>query len=193
MKRNCFKFLTIFVILFLITGFSTCVKALTTSTYTTAPTSYSNEYLAESTVVNFLDSIKYKSIYTINSIDSNNHELYNQARDRLQSFEDVKYEVKKVSKISPNGDKFKVEIKFSAEGVNWEIGGEKSYFIVESVNGSYKITETDFFDKTSTEYIANLAIRIIFIAFGIVGLILGSIIITVVVIVIVVVKNNKKK
>ena len=78
----------------------------------------------------------------------------------------------------------------SAEGDNWKINGITVKFDVKEVDNSYKIIDTDFFKKASSEYI----IEMVFGIFAIVGVIFFIVIITIaIIVVIVIVKANKKQ
>ena len=177
MKKNVIKIMSVIGLVILINLFAVNV--------------YATEKEAENTVKGFLSYVnKGNSSYAVKYIDSNNTELYDSLKNRINSFESVKYDVKKVTK---EDDLYKVDVKIKAEGDNWKIEGITTHFDVKYDNGSYKITNTDFFKIASPEHIAEMVIPIVAVVFMILGIVFIGIIIIVVVIIIIVVNISKKK
>ena len=184
MKKNIIKILLIIsVLVIIVVGFTTNVKATQTSLYTP-------EESSKVTVKEFLSYLSAENYYALIYIDSNNYELYNTVQDKLHSYEEIKYEIKKVKK---QGDNYKVEVKIAAEGINWKVSGITANFDVKEINNSYKITSTDFFEITSPEHIAGMAFGIVSVVFIILGVVFGTIIIIVVIVIVVAVNKSKKK
>ena len=182
MKKNILKIFVIISLVMLISTFAISAKAVSTS--------LDPDYQVKTTVKNFLTNLESGSYSTLNYIDSHNSELYSTAQDRLYTYDDIKYEIKKVNH---KGDTYEVEAKISAEGTNWSISGLTAKFDVQYVNGSYRITDTDFFKITSPEHIAGMAVGIVGIVFLIIGIVFFGIIIVIIIVVVIVVKKNKKK
>lgn len=177
MKKNIIKFISVIGLVILINMFTINV--------------YAAEKEAENSVKAFLSYVDNGgSNYAIKYIDSSNNELYNTFKNRINSFSSVKYEV---TKVTQQDNLYKVDVRIKAEGDNWKIEGITAHFDVKYDNGSYKITNTDFFEITSPEHIAGMAISIVAIVFIVLGIIFVGIVIIIVVIIIIVVNISKKK
>lgn len=179
MRNKIIKFITIFTLLFIIGISANSVNA-------------SSEQ-AKITVENFLTDIEEESSDSIDYIDKNNYELYNIVQENLYSISSLNY---KITKITQEDDVYHVNVKIEAEGTNWKISGITVKFDVKQINGSYKIIDTNFFEKANLEYGAKIA-------FGILGgigivffLIIGAFVfvtIIIIVIIIIAVKKSKKE
>ena len=176
MKKNNIKILAVAFIIMIIALFTTNV--------------YASESDAKKTVTNFLTCLENGSSATSQYLDSHNTEIYKIAQDKLHSYDDINFEIKKVKQ---KGDTYKVEVKIKAEGKNWKVEGVNANFDVQYVNGAYRITDTDFFKITSPEYIAGMAVGIVAIVFLVLGAIFFVIVVVIIIIVVIVVKKNKKK
>ena len=150
---------------------------------------YATENDAKNVVKSFLSCIDRGDSRAATYIDSSNAELYNTIQEKIESFSSVDYEIKK---ITQNGDTYKIDAIIKAEGVNWSVEGITAHFDVKYNNGTYIITDTNFFEITSPEHIAGMAISIVVLVFIILGIVFFTIIIIIVIVVIVVNKNKNK-
>lgn len=177
MKSKITKLVAIVSLLFTIWIFSTSVNA-------------SNER-AKITVENFLTYIEEGSSYSLDYIDRTNYELYNTVQENLYSISSLDYEI---MKITQEDDVYHINVKIKAEGTNWKISGIKVKFDVKQINGSYKIIDTNFFEKANLEY----GEKIVFGILGGIGivffLIIGDfVLVTIIIIVIIIIAVKKSK
>lgn len=156
---------------------------------------YQNSYeydKVESAVDNFIYYLDTgnSNIYYI--IDDTNITLYQGILDYLYNDIEIEYDVKKIEKIDENT--YKVKGKINASDENWNVNGFSVYFELKNDYGTYKIVQTDLFNKIGTENIAKAVFNLVGIIFlAIILIILFITIITAMIIIIIVVANKKKK
>ena len=52
-----------------------------------------------------------------------------------------------------NSDQVKVEARFAASGVGWNVSGLSTYFVFEKQTNQWLITDTDFYKKLGADYV----------------------------------------
>ena len=148
---------------------------------------FATDEQVKNTVDNFLTYIEQENSSALKYIDQNNNKLYTTVQENLYSISSIDYQI---TKITQKNDIYHVKVKVSAKGDNWKLNGITVKFDIKEVDNSYKIIDTDLFQKASSEYI----IWMVFSIFAFIGIIFFIVIITIVIIVIIViVKSNKKK
>lgn len=172
-----------------------CLSLFVFNTTANATSEYQNSYdydKVEKVVDNFIYYLDTgnSNIYYI--IDDTNTNLYQGILDYLYSDIEIEYDVKKIEKIDENT--YKVKGKISASDENWNINGFSVYFELEKNYESYKIVQTDLFNKIGAENIAKTVFNLVGIIFlAIILIILFFIIIATMIIIIIVVANKKKQ
>ena len=158
MKKNIFKISLIISLIAILLGVLN-INVNATSTSLEADKNTANTLLA-----NFLSDYISENSNCLYYINSNRTKLYNKANERFNYVDLVDYTLDNISK---DGDAVKIEIRIKAKGKNgenWSTEGSKVYFKIINDNGTYKINDTDFFDKTSQEGIIGDAIPVLVIA-----------------------------
>lgn len=99
--------------------------------------------------VNQSDVQKIENLLSPNAPNTLSEQIQNNIKGQ-----DIRYQqnIGSVEELSPN--KVRLSGKFAAQGVNWDISGDSSYFIFEKVDENWYLLESDFAQKLSTEYVA---------------------------------------
>ena len=187
MKKNIIKIISIFCILMIVATITYSVKALSIVMTEEAQEA---ERQAKNTVTGFLKYLEYGSSSTYYYIDSSNVELYNELRDRLNSYSSIDFDLKRISK---DGDVYNIDGRIATKSGGTTVDGFTANFKVKKINGTYKIIDTNFFEITSAEYVTGFALGIIGIVFLVLGIIFVIVVTVIIVVVVIVVNKNKKK
>lgn len=103
-----------------------------------------------------------EDIYTV--IDLNNTQLINDINNQINDI-NVTYEIINVKNKDENY--FRIKTRFNASGDNWSTSGFTSWYDIKLIDGGYKITDTNLFNKVGLEYISK-AVLIAFLAAGVI-------------------------
>ena len=103
-----------------------------------------------------------EDIYSV--IDLNNTQLINDINNQINDI-NVTYEIINVKNKDENY--FRIKTRFNASGDNWSTSGFTSWYDIKLIDGGYKITDTNLFNKVGLEYISK-AVLIGFLAAGVI-------------------------
>lgn len=90
-----------------------------------------------------------------NLVDSNNKDLISDIENRIDDIE-VTYDIKYIKSKGENY--YRIKTIFSASGDHWSTNGFSSWFDIKLIDGTYKIADTNLFNKVGQEYIVTLVI-----------------------------------
>ena len=93
-----------------------------------------------------------------------------------------------IIKASEMDDTYIIKTRIMASGAGWHVSGATVEYKLKKINGIYKITDTDLFNKVGFENVFAFIMQI----FAIVGGIMFFITLIVVIIVLIVVKKSKR-
>lgn len=111
----------------------------------------------------FVDSINNKEYKIILELISENARSGLKEEFENNVFNNVLIFQQSISSIEEMEDgTIKVSGRFSAEGLNWNVGGFRNFFLFENVNGNWMILDSDFQNKIGFDYIFRFVGKIFF-------------------------------
>lgn len=94
-----------------------------------------------------------EDVYSL--VDSSNKELIGDIKKQINDIT-FTYDIKYIRKKDENY--YRIKTTFSASGDHWSTSGFSAWFDLKEIDGAYKISDTNLFNKVGLEYISSVVI-----------------------------------